>query len=160
QTLFNGNAAVGGNAGAGQAVYAQSCIACHGPKLEGSPFAPTLVGETFMSHWRGKAPAEFLTQMKNTMPPKGAGVVKPEAYPDLMAFLVKANLEGPPNLAVASAESPVAVSEAKQKPLSAELARKLEALSPVTEAMLVSPPEADWLMWRRTFDSAGFSPLK
>src|SRR5690349_10641453 len=103
QTLFTGKDAVGGNANAGQAVYAQSCLGCHGPKLEGSPFAPTLLGETFMSHWRGRTPAELLTQMRNTMPPKGAGEVKPGAYPDLMAFLVKANLEGAPNLAVAPA---------------------------------------------------------
>jgi alcohol dehydrogenase (cytochrome c) len=162
QSLFTGSDAPGGNADAGQVAYAQSCIACHGPRLEGSPFAPTLVGETFMSHWRGKAPAEFLTQMRNTMPPKGAGVVKAEAYPDLMAFLVKANLEGPPTIAVAQpvvAETSTATA-VKQKPLSAELARKLEALRPVTEAMLAAPPDADWLMWRRTFDATGFSPLK
>lgn len=164
QTLFTGNSAVSGNANAGQTVYVQSCIGCHGPKLEGSPFAPTLVGETFMSHWRGKAPDEFLTQMRNTMPPKGSGIaVKPEAFPDLMAFLVKANLEGPPNIAMAppAADSSAAAATAvKQKPLSPEQARKLEVLRPVTEAMLAAPPEADWLMWRRTFDAAGFSPLK
>ena len=31
---------------------------------------------------------------------------------------------------------------------------------PVTDAMLANPDPADWLMWRRTFDSAGFSPLE
>jgi alcohol dehydrogenase (cytochrome c) len=161
QTLFTGSGSAGGNATAGQTVYSQACIGCHGPKLEGSPFAPTLVGETFMSHWRGKTQAEFLTQMRNTMPPKGAGVVKQEAYPDLMAFLVKVNLEGPPNLAVAPPPAAVnATTATTMKPLPPELARKLEALTPVTEAMLAAPPEADWLMWRRTFDAAGFSPLK
>jgi len=161
QTLFTGKAGVDGNVNAGQTAYVQSCLSCHGARLEGSPFAPTLVGETFMSHWRGKAPAELLTQMRNTMPPKGAGEVKPEVFPDLMAFLVKANLDGPPNIAVA----PPAVVEnisstANQKPLAPELARKLAALTPVTEAMLAAPPQADWLMWRRTFDATGFSPLK
>jgi alcohol dehydrogenase (cytochrome c) len=33
------------------------------------------------------------------------------------------------------------------------------ALSPVTDAMLRSPHAADWLMWRRTLDSWGYSPL-
>ena len=33
------------------------------------------------------------------------------------------------------------------------------ALSPVTDAMLQKPSPADWLMWRRTLDSWGFSPL-
>src|ERR1700733_12361917 len=32
-------------------------------------------------------------------------------------------------------------------------------LTPVTDAMLRNPPAADWLMWRRTFDGHGFSPL-
>jgi alcohol dehydrogenase (cytochrome c) len=32
-------------------------------------------------------------------------------------------------------------------------------LSPVTDAMLRDPAPADWLMWRRTLDSWGYSPL-
>jgi alcohol dehydrogenase (cytochrome c) len=32
-------------------------------------------------------------------------------------------------------------------------------LEPVTDAMLANPDPADWLMWRRTFDSWGYSPL-
>ena len=30
---------------------------------------------------------------------------------------------------------------------------------PVTDAMLQSPGDADWLMWRRTLDGWGYSPL-
>ena len=30
---------------------------------------------------------------------------------------------------------------------------------PVTDAMLQSPAPEDWLMWRRTLDSWGYSPL-
>jgi alcohol dehydrogenase (cytochrome c) len=33
------------------------------------------------------------------------------------------------------------------------------ALSPVTDAMLRDPAPADWLMWRRTLNSHGYSPL-
>ncbi len=33
-------------------------------------------------------------------------------------------------------------------------------LTPVTDAMLANPPPADWLMWRGTFDSWGYSPLE
>jgi PQQ-dependent dehydrogenase (methanol/ethanol family) len=33
------------------------------------------------------------------------------------------------------------------------------ALLPVTDAMLREPDPADWLMWRRTLDSWGYSPL-
>src|SRR5215470_14648801 len=30
---------------------------------------------------------------------------------------------------------------------------------PVTDEMLQNPPPADWLMWRRTLNSWGYSPL-
>ena len=33
------------------------------------------------------------------------------------------------------------------------------ALTPVTDAMLRNPGPGDWLMWRRTLDSWGYSPL-
>ena len=32
-------------------------------------------------------------------------------------------------------------------------------IPPVTDAMLQAPPPEDWLMWRRTLDSWGYSPL-
>lgn len=35
-----------------------------------------------------------------------------------------------------------------------------KALSPVTEAMLRNPSPSDWLMWRRTYDGWGYSPLE
>jgi PQQ-dependent dehydrogenase (methanol/ethanol family) len=34
-----------------------------------------------------------------------------------------------------------------------------DAFVPVTDAMLQNPDPADWLMWRRTLDSWGYSPL-
>lgn len=47
-----------------------------------------------------------------------------------------------------------------QTPLIAQSVNtKLTSLTPVTEAMLADPPASDWLMWRRTNDSFGFSPL-
>lgn len=35
----------------------------------------------------------------------------------------------------------------------------LSKLTPVTDAMLADPPASDWLMWRRTYNGWGFSPL-
>lgn len=35
----------------------------------------------------------------------------------------------------------------------------LEGFEPVTDAMLQDPEPEDWLMWRRTLDSRGYSPL-
>ena len=36
---------------------------------------------------------------------------------------------------------------------------QVESLTPVTDAVLQNPDPADWLMWRRTLDSWGYSPL-
>jgi PQQ-dependent dehydrogenase (methanol/ethanol family) len=36
----------------------------------------------------------------------------------------------------------------------------LHALTPVPAKMLLNPPDNDWLMWRRTYDAWGYSPLK
>src|ERR1700693_3199803 len=35
----------------------------------------------------------------------------------------------------------------------------LKNLTPVTDAMLRDPPTSDWLMWRRTYNGWGYSPL-
>src|ERR1700674_5805485 len=38
-------------------------------------------------------------------------------------------------------------------------ANPVNALAPVTDAMLRNPPASDWLMWRRTYNGWGYSPL-
>ena len=35
----------------------------------------------------------------------------------------------------------------------------LSKLTPVTDDMLKNPPDSDWLMWRRTYNGWGYSPL-
>ncbi len=36
---------------------------------------------------------------------------------------------------------------------------KMAKLSTVTDATLANPPESDWLVWRRTYEGLGYSPL-
>ena len=43
-----------------------------------------------------------------------------------------------------------------QAPQAADL---MKGLTPVTDTMLRDPPAADWLMWRRTYNGWGYSPL-
>ncbi|KKB76825.1 hypothetical protein VW29_19470 [Devosia limi DSM 17137] len=55
-------------------------------------------------------------------------------------------------LAVAASScSLLAVQVAAQDPI--------DSISPVTKEMLLNPPDSDWLMWRRTYDGWGYSPL-
>jgi alcohol dehydrogenase (cytochrome c) len=44
-------------------------------------------------------------------------------------------------------------------PLTFHGSPKLQAMTPVTEAMLQNPSPSDWINWRRTRDGSGFSPL-
>jgi alcohol dehydrogenase (cytochrome c) len=44
-------------------------------------------------------------------------------------------------------------------PAQAPAANPANALRPVTDTMLRNPPASDWLMWRRTYDGYGYSPL-
>ena len=55
----------------GPAAYARVCVACHGADLEGSQFGPTLKGEPFAGHWRGRTRAAFSEQVRSTMPARG-----------------------------------------------------------------------------------------
>ncbi|HEV7718790.1 MAG TPA: PQQ-binding-like beta-propeller repeat protein [Arsenicitalea sp.] len=44
-------------------------------------------------------------------------------------------------------------------PSLAQATKPLDAVTPVTDAMLLNPPDSDWLMSRRTYDGWGYSPL-
>ena len=35
----------------------------------------------------------------------------------------------------------------------------IDGVTPVTDEMLLNPPDGDWLMWRRTYNGWGYSPL-
>lgn len=35
----------------------------------------------------------------------------------------------------------------------------IDKVTPVTDEVLLNPPDGDWLMWRRTYDGWGYSPL-
>lgn len=50
---------------------------------------------------------------------------------------------------------PGAATQAQQ----ALVADPTQKMRPVTDEMLLHPDPSDWLMWRRTYDGFGFSPL-
>ena len=165
----------------GQAAYARVCVACHGADLEGSQFGPTLKGEPFAGHWRGRTRAAFSEQVRSTMPPRGMGSLSGQAYSDIEALILQNNgiaaagAPAPAGSTVVVAEAARSVAEApdsrpraplrnlddpRYKAVVAARSARLQALTPVTDAMLQQPPPADWLIWRRRYDASGFSPLK
>ena len=166
----------------GQAPYAQSCLSCHGATLEGTQFGPPLKGAAFEGHWRGGSRATFSEKIRTTMPPGKLGSMSGETYTDIEAYILQAsNAAAVP--APASAAAPATSqsqaarrSESEAASMMGPMQRhdddpqylaalkahkdKLASIASVSDAMLANPAPSDWLMWRRTYDGLGYSPLR
>ena len=162
----------------GQVAFAQNCGRCHGGNLAGGEFGPDLIGAMFAGHWQGQSGGALMTYIQTRMPPGGAGTLPSDTYADLAAFIMKAN-GASPGAAAALTPAPATQGqgggarptrtgmETRALPKDAEAQRveaarkaKLDAIKPVTDAMLAEPPASDWLMWRRTYGVSGFSKLR
>jgi alcohol dehydrogenase (cytochrome c) len=87
--------------------------------------------------------------------------ISPPAGPTVLGAVVEGRYgPGGPREILTIGEGPNAplmdpTAEARFK----ELRAPLEKLTPVTDAMLRTPPPGDWLMWRRNYNGWGYSPL-
>ncbi len=172
QATFAGQAYAEADAARGQATFQENCAVCHGADLKAGEFGPPLTGAAFDGHWKGQAAQALLAYIQARMPPTGPGSLSTGTYGDIAAYILKVNGAKPGAAAPAQASgsappAPAARPGPPPRPLDAAgaaimAARKarLDALTPVTDAMLAAPPEGDWLVWRRTYDAHGYSPLK
>jgi alcohol dehydrogenase (cytochrome c) len=152
------------------ALYAAQCSSCHGDRMEGGQFGPTLKGQAFRTKWTGKG-EELFHYISHNMPPNSSGQLGEADYRVLTKLLADANrLDRPAGSADAAPEpqrvghlgprsAPELWRDATAERASAAQAAKLAALTPVTAQMLRTPPAEDWLTWRRNQDLTGFSPL-
>jgi alcohol dehydrogenase (cytochrome c) len=164
-------------AAAGKAAYAKSCASCHGQNLNGSEFAGALSGLTFSQNWGAKTAAELFTYINTKMPPAQPGSLGDETNVQIVAYLLQANGTQPGDkdmptdakaLDLMTIPRGATARSAPMMPLSPigpplklmTLPNPLEQFTAVTDAMLQNPPPTDWLIWRRTYDDQGFSPLK
>ena len=169
-------------AAAGRTAYAESCAGCHRDDLTGSFEAPPLAGASFLSFWGGR-PVLELADMTSYMPPDAERSLGEETYENLVAYILSRNgvpaggapldfastapLEGatgaPVDLtAAAPAGGGGAVGVGGRgglPPGGTDTYRSVEAFRPVSDAELTDPSPGDWLMYRRTYDSQGYSPL-
>jgi mono/diheme cytochrome c family protein len=72
----------------GKAIFATTCMACHGADLSGGN-GPGLKGEVFVNHWMEGSLDALFTRVKS-MPPNRANLGG-VAYVDLVAFLLDTN---------------------------------------------------------------------
>jgi alcohol dehydrogenase (cytochrome c) len=161
----------------GRTAYSENCAACHGPHLNDGQFAPPVKGAAFKAHWHDQSPQALRLLIVKRMPPASPGTLGARTYTDIEAYLLQENGDrsGPAELAPPDATpTPRAAEEEVPRTVGATLndnedaayhtvmaARKilLDRLSPVSDAMLRKPAAADWLMWRGTYATLGYSPL-
>jgi alcohol dehydrogenase (cytochrome c) len=166
----------------GQASYLRNCASCHGRNLDNGEFAPAIKGRSFLNNWGGRPVSEISAYLRANMPPGRTTELSKDDYTALVAFIMNAN-GAPSDAARLPAGSPTATAnrvpgspaseQAKLRatrlgsltpgariPIWPKTPSPLDHYTPVTEALLVSPPQGEWLTWRRTHDALGYSPLK
>jgi mono/diheme cytochrome c family protein len=72
----------------GEAIYKETCAACHGDNLEGSGPMPPLAGKDFLANWGGKTVGDLYEKTQTTMPATAPGTLSPEQTADIIAFLL------------------------------------------------------------------------
>lgn len=67
----------------GQDTYKQNCLECHS--------ARAYTGAAFRRAWVGRSAFEIWEQIRTTMPENNPGLLDPEQYADIVAYLLKLN---------------------------------------------------------------------
>jgi alcohol dehydrogenase (cytochrome c) len=164
----------GAQSDAGQSLYVEHCASCHGQNLDDGPFAPPLKGIDFRQKWDAPSVEPLFTFTSTKMPSARPGTLGEEAYAQLLAFILHENgarpgtKELPANpealKALAAPDWPRygggGLAPGVSLPPAPARFNPLDKLQPVTDDMLLHPPNGEWLLWRRTYDAFGFSPLK
>lgn len=157
----------------GETIYAQSCASCHGEHLDDGEFAAPLSGVEFRQRWGARSLDTLFAEVSTTMPPTGPGALSDGEYADVLAYVLRQNGVEPGDRPLPTdldALAPMFVPGAARGPgggLTAAITLPawpvapgpLGAITPATDDVLASPPDGDWLNWRRTYDAHGFSPL-
>jgi alcohol dehydrogenase (cytochrome c) len=160
-------------ADAGRDIYEKQCVSCHGKNLNDGE-APALSGARFLVKWGGKSVYDLFTHTRKTMPASAPGSLSMEQYTDLVAYIFKKNIlvagAQPLSYDPAALKSMVVPAPSEpygqlepgivMPPTPVPADNPLDRITPVTDAMLNSPPDGDWLTWRRTGAGLGYSPLK
>ena len=161
---------------AGDVAYQNVCASCHLANLAGASDSPQLAGPNFLSMWGGRPARDLFDYLKVAMPPAGQ---KPsdEDFTNIVAYILQQNgmdAGDTPLVATAAgaigttatarvaqaADQPSRPPQRPQLPPARSFNREVADYRPVTDATLRNPDPGDWLMFRRTYDGWGYSPLE
>jgi alcohol dehydrogenase (cytochrome c) len=161
----------------GKVAYAKSCASCHGQNLSGGEFASALNGNAFSQNWGGKTADALFTYINTKMPPANPGELGAGTYAQIVAYILQVNGDQAADAELPTDTKTLATMTIPRGPTSRSapmmplsplappmkpvvLPNPLDNITPVTDELLQNPPASDWLIWRRTYDDQGFSPLK
>ncbi len=175
-------------ADAGHAVYATSCAGCHRVNLAGGGDAPALGGPGFISSFGNRSTKDLYTFIASSMPVGRPGSLSEKQYTDVTAYLLWANGGKAGTTALArttdaristiangkvlpAAITPVtlgkedamaarAAAEAAPPPQGLTVTGTVKNYTDVSDELLKSPPDGEWLMYRRNYQGWSHSPLK
>lgn len=156
----------------GKVVYEKSCQSCHGENLNDGSSVP-ISGDVFYSTWGGRTVYELLKYLEKDMPKGSPGSLSSKENSQLLAYMFQKSGFPAGDREVLSADTEY---DKERLPLpaggriTAEIVpippppnprvNPLDSITKVSTDNLVNAPAEDWLMWRRTYDAMGFSPLK
>src|SRR5262249_10574999 len=158
----------------GRVIYGQQCVSCHGANLDDGAYGPPLTGDAFRQKWGSRPLDGLMTYTTDRMPPTQPGTLGAARYAQVIAFVLQesgvragAN-ELPSDPTVVASMSPPSwpavggggLAPSATIPPPPSRTNPLDTLRSVTETMLTKPADGEWLLWRRTYDATGFSPLK
>jgi len=158
----------------GFGLYAEHCASCHGKNLDDGAYAPPLKGVDFRQKWGVRSAEPLFTYTSTKMPPSRPGTLGDPVYAQLLSYILQENgapaggreLPGDPDalkaLSAPNWPRPGGGGLAPQVTLPPAPPRvnPLDKIRPVTDALLTKVPDGEWLLWRRTYEAFGYSPLK
>src|SRR5258708_299315 len=164
----------------GNAAFQTTCARCHQADLRGSNEAPPLAGANFMSAWRGRSTSDLFNKIATSMPADNPGSLPQEAVTSIVAYILRQNgapagvqaftvattvpigqvATGAAPPAQAAAAAPAAAARPARIPAALTLQGNIQNFTPVTDAMLLKPDPADWIMVRGGYPGWSHSALK
>ena len=75
----------------GEDAYQQECAQCHLDDLLGDGIAPALIGAPFSFRWSELSVADMLVAIRTTMPQGAPASLSPQAYVDIVAYMLQVN---------------------------------------------------------------------
>jgi len=162
----------------GKLVYENQCASCHLSDFQGSFEAPGLAGPNFTAVW-GRRPFQMLVDEIKAMPPMSPGSLSADDYDAITVYLLNVNgvpvngallgSEPADSLGTVLSSIPNEPSPGVSDPGTSRSVRgpygitntwgDISEYKSVTENDLVKPDPSEWIMYRRTYDAWGYSPL-